>query len=190
MRKRHTFTLMCHILLLQQQTAVQVRLTTDKPQTNDLSQQHPICYLSLVQHLICSIILVFWIRLNSFVYMPLMESRFKPGMKQLSFAISQKSSLGQNETGRQHMDGLESSHRIPWPLTSQTANGLHRPGNKTCFFWLNGPLLCPHSTDKHWINTQLCSPAHSYTPSLPFLTSYSPFFSLPPSLLDSLWMSE
>lgn len=43
-----------------------IRRTTDKPQPNDLSQQHPICYLSFVQHLTHSEISALWIRLNSF----------------------------------------------------------------------------------------------------------------------------
>ena len=145
----------------------QVRQTTDKPRTNDLSQQDQTCYLCFVQHLTCNDISVIWICLNSFegiTHGKQIQTGDEPYLS-LSLSITQQSTLDLNERGWQHTPGLESSHHIPWPLTPQTANSLQRHSNKHTVYFFLLRSLCALSfsvlgqgadrKDKHWIYTNL-----------------------------------
>lgn len=146
-----------------------------------------------------------WIVLN----VSLMESRFKPVMSHISlFFLSlyvSFSNLHWRAGDVRRVWRAATTFLDLWP--PQAANSLHRRSNKldtntnslfllkpacAVFLWPGTSCIQERTNTelRQTFRTLTHSPGHSYSPSPPFLTSYSLFSCFPPSLLLSVnvWM--
>lgn len=182
---------MCQMLLLQQPK------TADRPRTNHNQMTSPSntwsATLTLntwiaVQYLCFECV---WIVLNE----SLMESRFKPEMNCLAFSRHHSGISAGSKRGREPTHKRSGEKPSP-SLTSEVAESQRPCSNKhtqtVCFVCLNRPVfLLQDKVNTVRTNTECTqsfranslSLSCSFSPSPPFLTSYSLFF-LPPSFLS------